>query len=348
MDKSSILNKSNSLRKINLVNNSNTSFLRNTINNDNFYNSNFSPENQETFKFNNLKISPNNQKFFNFIGRSTNHNNTGFLTKTNFKNKKKKVYNYDKDKSSFIVNNTSLLGANLNVDQSINLIENNILTNAGSSYSRKPTNKNLNNVNAIETTLINTVAQDNNIYNNNTNTNTNTNLNSHNNTMLNINMINSPTRNIGNNINNNNLGNQNINNNLNMKTTTNNNLPTIHRSLDRKKTQIINMGKNEMINNNHTIMNNTQKDLNGISKEEKELLNKIGAGVTYRDYNSEKNKFLETIYEKLNDKNTNNLKEQTTDYCQKFLNYSTKDVDELVTKYYSLFVFIYFFILFHS
>jgi hypothetical protein len=237
----------------------------------------------------------------------------GFLTKTNFETKKK---NYDKDKSSFIVNNTSIHFANQNVDQSINLNENNILTNAGSSNSKANTNLNLNKINIMETTQNNINVQDNNI------SKTNANSNNNNITMLNINMINSPGRNLGNN-----YINIQSNNNMNI----NNNLHVINRSVSKKKTFKSNMSKNEIMNN-VSIINNTQKDPNGLNKEEKELLDKIGAGVNQRDYNSEKNNFLETIYEKLNDKNTANLKEQTTDYCQKFLNYSDKDVEDLVSK----------------
>lgn len=311
MDKSSFIDKS--IRKQNLVNNSNNfSFMKNKLN-DNHY---LSPDQQESYQYKNLKISPNNLKYFNFISRSTNHNNMGFLTKTNFKNKKKN-YNREKEKSSFIINNTSILQANQNADQSINLFENNILTNGGSNNSKTNTNLNLNKINIMETTQNNINIQENNAPNANPNSN-----NSNNNTMLNINMINSPNRNGASNqisV----LSNNNMNN--------NNNLPIINRGSDRKKTFKSNGNKNELINNLAN-MNNTQKDPNMVSKEEKELLNRIGAGINYRDYNSEKNKFLETVYEKLNDKNTSNLKEQTTDYCQRFLNYSNKDIEDLVSK----------------
>jgi len=320
MDKSSILNKSNSTRKPNLGNSSNFSFLHNTINNDNFYTSNFSPENQEYLKYKNLKISQNNLKYFNF-GRSTNHSNMGFLTKTNFKNNKKNKQIYDKEKSSFIVNNTSLLDVNqTNIDQSINYNEHNILTQAGSSNTEMGTNVHFKKNNVMETAQNIIIAQDN---NNNVVTKTNVNSNFNNDSTININMLNSPTKNTANNNNNYNINFQNNSNNLNNNI---NNMPTITRAKERKKTQFSNNG-------NKTIMNNIEKkDSNGVTKEEKELLNKFGAGIIYKDYNSEKNKFLETIYEKLNDKNTNNLKEQTTDYCQKFLNYSNKDVDDIVSK----------------
>lgn len=135
-DKSSILNNKN-FQKNNITNNS--SFLRNTINHDNFYNTNFSPspEHPNSSFYKNLKISPNNLKYFNYIGKSSNPNNLGFLTKTNFKNKKKNTNFYDKDKSSFMINNSSLLGLNVYGDQSINLMDQNLLTNLNSNGSKK-------------------------------------------------------------------------------------------------------------------------------------------------------------------------------------------------------------------
>lgn len=75
-----------------------------------------------------------------------------------------------------------------------------------------------------------------------------------------------------------------------------------------------------------------------MTKEEKELFHKIGAAGNYKDHNFEKNKFLETIYEKLHHKDSSNLRDQTSDYCVKFLNFSIKEVDEMNLKYKKCFI----------
>jgi len=332
-DKSSFLNNQN-YQKNNITNNS--SFLRNTINHDNFYNTNFSPspENPNSSFYKNLKISPNNLKYFNYIGKSSNPNNLGLLTNTNFKNKKKKKNHFDKDKSSFMINNSSLLGLNVNGDQSINLMDHNLLTNLNSNGSKRNSHINLNKVNIMETTQNNINIQENQITNTNSNSNRNNNM-SNTNTLTNLNLINSPIKINVNNISNSQILNQTNIKNLNKGTSL---IGFGNKARDQRINQKSIENKNDLLNNNSlnfnspNLMQSFQKDQNGISKEEKDLLNRIGAVNPYRDYNNEKNKFLETIYEKLNDKNTSNLKDQTSDYCQKYLNYSNKDIEDLVAK----------------
>ena len=51
------------------------------------------------------------------------------------------------------------------------------------------------------------------------------------------------------------------------------------------------------------------------------------------NHNKEKNQFLETVYEQLNDKNTENLRETTTDYCKRYLKYNDKEIENLTKKY---------------
>lgn len=95
--------------------------------------------------------------------------------------------------------------------------------------------------------------------------------------------------------------------------------------------QNINLASLASVSNSYNSYNN-RRDSNMTTKEEKDLLNKFGAGGNSKDANCEKNKLLETIYEKLNEKNTNNIKEQAQTYCQKFLNYSNKEMEELFSK----------------
>ena len=62
------------------------------------------------------------------------------------------------------------------------------------------------------------------------------------------------------------------------------------------------------------------------------MLYKIGEDHQVRDYNVEKNKFLETVYDKLNDRNTTGIKETTADYCSRFLNYNPKEIEDITSK----------------
>ena len=62
------------------------------------------------------------------------------------------------------------------------------------------------------------------------------------------------------------------------------------------------------------------------------MLYKIGAIHQVRDHNFEKTKYLETIYEKINEKKTKDIKETTADYCSKFLNYGKKEIENVTNR----------------
>jgi hypothetical protein len=246
----------------------------------------------------NLKISPNNLKFFNQINKT--NSNLGFLTNSHFINKKKKkFFKKETDKFAALINNSSLIGNNQNsIDNSINvnLNENvNLFTNTFSINSKRNSNVNLMKINASDSIQNNINIRENNyLMNNNPNI---TNKDNNNNSSTNINSMNSPKKN------------------------------SFSRKFERRYTQKSSNNKNELSSNNIN-----SKDPLAISNEERDLLYKIGASPVYKDYNNEKNKFLETIYEKLNDKNTSHLKENTVDYCKRFLHYSTKDIEDITSK----------------
>jgi len=79
--------------------------------------------------------------------------------------------------------------------------------------------------------------------------------------------------------------------------------------------------------------NNYSKDLN-LNNKEGDLIHNIEKAFNHIDHKSDKNKFLETIYERLNNKNTYNINEIIIDYCQKFLNYSYEEIENLMFKYF--------------
>lgn len=62
------------------------------------------------------------------------------------------------------------------------------------------------------------------------------------------------------------------------------------------------------------------------------MLYKIGAVYNFQNSNKEKNKYLETVYENLNDKNIENLKQTTADYCSRFLSYNENEIEKLTKK----------------
>lgn len=347
-------------KKDNLFNSSfspKTSF--NCTNMGRYKNLKISPNNLKYFNFLRNSNQPNN----NF--------NPGFLTKTNFKanNKINKSGISDNRKNSLFLKDCSFINANANLaDQSsINYnFDNHRLSKAGSiasthnniSYKNSQSNNNNNNVNNLAgeaailsnynnniniSTNVNVISPNNGnskCYNNTNNINNcfnqnypinslndtlsqcNNNYNGYNN---NVSKYTSPQKNLTNAVPNA-IGISGINNSIQMQISSNINLPSVNKSYDKKATQI------SLKTNNENLKINNTKDPYAVTKEEKELLNKIGASGNQRDYNSEKNKFLETIYEKLNDKNTVNIKDHTQTYCQKFLNYSNKEVDELFNK----------------
>ncbi len=66
----------------------------------------------------------------------------------------------------------------------------------------------------------------------------------------------------------------------------------------------------------------------------------MGVSCQYRDYAAEKNKFLENICEKLNEKNAFELKESVAEYCAKFLDYNKSDIENITEKYLLLYKYI--------
>jgi len=383
--KSSINNNFNNNKKASFGEGS--PIIKKTIGQEQFFNNRFKREDLNLKTFQNLKISPNNLKFFNYM-RKTNPYNYGLLTNSNLKNKKKQAFkmNDNYNKTSYLVNNTSVDNQNMNFDQSMNFHENHLMTNPGSNYSKRTSNENLMKVN-VDSSNNNLIIQDGNHYTNHNISNSNS-INLNNNNNLNANLNNTPNKeNISNHnslnnnanyneINNNiidnsghininhlhnnnsliniknNLANSNINDsklskqNSNSKQTENRKLDRMmtnksnkhfdKRSFDRKTTIKTMMTKNELktnsLNNNNGFLNGISKDVLSMTKEEKELLYNIGAGGIYRDFNFEKSNFIEKIYEKLSERNNTNLKEQTTEYCQKFLHYSSKEIEDLFTK----------------
>ena len=82
--------------------------------------------------------------------------------------------------------------------------------------------------------------------------------------------------------------------------------------------------------------NKTLKSLNNVdpfapTKEEKDLLYKIGAMQQFK-YPCERTQYLETIYEKLHDRKNDDVKEVTEDYCSRFLHYGDAEIENITKK----------------
>jgi len=77
-------------------------------------------------------------------------------------------------------------------------------------------------------------------------------------------------------------------------------------------------------------MNDTKNESIKNNKDEILSVNKNEFNI-YKDLNDEKYKFLETVCEKLS-KNSSRVIENTIEYCEKYLNYSTKEIKELMSK----------------
>jgi len=238
---------------------------------------------------------------------------SGFLSKTNLQNKNNINNIFDQNKISYINNKTNITCLNKNKDSPSKLIEKTNLINPATRNSKNTSTLTLKNIsNSVEKIENRDAIKDNKTINNIANNNLNENE-------------------LTGNYNKSSMNNSNNINSRNCNSTQKN-----------KFTSTISISNDPIIPNNPTIDNSNininLKDSYLVNKGENDFTYRIDSELFNLDSKSEKNKFLETVYDRLNNKNTSNIKEVIVDYCLKYLNYSYEEIQTLLAKYLFLFI----------